>query len=102
MNNNYQPPMQVDPYGGQYLSHPNVPQQFGYSDRFSDDDESDSIDLLKILWVFVHYRWLIAACLITGLVCGAFFTFIQTPKFRATAQMEIQTASAKVIEDIEV
>ena len=102
MNNNYQPPMQVDPYGGQYVGHPNAPQQLGYGDRFNADDENDGIDLLKILWFFVHYRWLIAACLITGIVCGVFFTFIQTPKYRATAQMEIQTASAKAIEELEV
>lgn len=101
MNHN-QLPVQNDPYGNQFLAHPNAYAQLGYGDRFVADDENDSIDLLKLFWFVVHYRWLIAACLITGIVSGVFFTFLQTPKYLATAQMEIQTASAKVIEDLEV
>jgi succinoglycan biosynthesis transport protein ExoP len=101
MNHN-QMPMQIDAQGNQFPSHPYAHSQLGYGDRFNPEDDNDSIDLLKILWFVVHYRWLIAACLVTGLVCGVFFTLIQTPKYRATAQMEIQTAGAKVIEDLEV
>lgn len=66
------------------------------------EDEESGFDPLRIFWFIVHYRWLIAAFLITGLVSGIVFTFLQTPMYRASAKIEIQAASAKIIQDLEV
>ena len=65
------------------------------------DDEA-GFDPLKLFWYVIHYRWLIAAFLVTGFVSGIIFTFLQTPMYRAAANIEIQSAGAKIIQDLEV
>lgn len=75
-------------------------QQSGYSDDFMEPEEG--FDPLKILWLAVHYRWIIACALVTGIVCGIFFTWQQTPLFRSSTKIEIVTSGARIIQDLEV
>lgn len=66
------------------------------------EEEEDSLDPLKLIWYVIHYRWLFAAFLLAGLVIGVFVTFLQTPLYRATTDVEVITPSAKVIQDLEL
>ena len=104
--NHSQPPMPIGPFPNQPVTYPQYPPahwQPGYgAPPFESEEEKDSIDILQLLWFAIHYRWLIAAFLVTGIVCGVFFTFLQTPQFRSTAQIEIQAAGAKVIQELDV
>ena len=70
-----------------------------YYDPFEDEN---SFDPLKLLWFVVHYRWLIAAFILAGLVTGFVITYLQTPLYRASSKVEILTTGAKVIQDLEV
>lgn len=81
--------------GGHNLS----PSSDQWNENFSDEH---SFDPLKLLWLAVHYRWLIVACILVGLVCGLFFTWQQTPLYRATNKIEISNSGAKIIRDLEV
>lgn len=72
---------------------------FGYRDG---DAEPDGFNPLTLLLYVVRYRWLIAFLVAAGLVCGAVFTMMQTPRYMATAQLEVLVPSAKVFKDIEV
>ena len=66
------------------------------------EDDASGFDPLRIFWFIIHYRWLITAFLIAGFVSGIVFTFLQTPMYRASTKIEIQAASAKIIQDLEV
>lgn len=72
---------------------------YGYREA---EPEPDSFNPLTLLLYVVRYRWLIAFLVAVGLVCGAVFTMMQTPRYRATAQLEVLVPSAKVFQDIEV
>ncbi|PCI05320.1 MAG: exopolysaccharide biosynthesis protein [Hyphomicrobiales bacterium] len=79
--------------------YPHSPQPEQWSDTFNDERVFDP---LKLLWLAVHYRWLIVACILAGLASGLFFTWQQTPLYRATNKIEISSSGAKVIQDLEV
>lgn len=72
---------------------------YGYREA---EPEPDAFNPLTLLLYVVRYRWLIAFLVAVGLVCGAVFTMMQTPRYRATAQLEVLVPSAKVFQDIEV
>lgn len=73
------------------------------SDQWNDSfNDERPFDPLKLLWLAVHYRWLIIACILVGLTCGLFFTWQQTPFYRATNKIELSTTGAKIIQDLEV
>src|SRR5687768_10344918 len=65
-------------------------------------DHDEGFNPLKLLFYVVQYRWLIATLSAAGLVAGAVVTMMQTPKYQATAQLEVLVPSAKVFQDIEV
>ena len=70
-----------------------------YRDPFEDEN---SFDPLKLFWFVIHYRWLIAAFILAGIVSGVVFTYLQTPMYRASAKLEILTAGARIFQDLEV
>ncbi len=72
----------------------------GYGQIFEEDD--DGIDPLALLFYVLKHRWLIAILVGVGLVAGVIFTWMQTPLYKATTQLEIQVPSAKVFRDLEV
>lgn len=74
----------------------------GYFDPRMQEQEESKLDPLKIFYYFLKHRWLILSFLITGLIAGALFTFLQTPKYNASTQVEIITQGARVIQDFEV
>jgi len=65
-------------------------------------DDDEGFNPLKLLFYLVQYRWLIAILAVAGMVAGATVTMMQTPKYQATAQLEVLVPSAKVFQDIEV
>ncbi len=76
----------------------------GYAETYreAEAEQDEGFDPLKLLWYVVHYRWIIAALLAGGIASGVLFTWMQTPLYRATANIEILTSGAKVIQDLEV
>lgn len=66
------------------------------------EDEDDGIDPLALLYYVVKHRWLIAIVIAVGLVAGTVVTWMQTPRYQATAQLEVMVPSAKVFQDLEV
>lgn len=72
---------------------------YGYREP---DPEPETFNPLTLLFYVIRYRWLIAFLLAVGVVSGAVFTMMQTPRYRATAQLEVLVPSAKVFQDIEV
>lgn len=84
---------EVAPYAGWYNGN-------GYG-RFG-DDKDDGIDPLALLYYVAKHRWLIAIVIAVGLVAGTVMTWMQTPLYRATAQLEVMVPSAKVFQDLEV
>ena len=72
---------------------------YGYREA---EPEPDSFNPLTLLLYVIRYRWLIAFLVAVGLVSGAVFTMMQTPRYRTTAQLEVLVPSAKVFQDIEV
>lgn len=73
---------------------------FGYGHL--PEEEEDSLDPLKLIWFVIHYRWLFAAFVLAGVVIGVLVTFLQTPLYRATTDVEVIIPSAKVIQDLEL
>lgn len=72
----------------------------GYGQVFEEDD--DGIAPLALLFYLLKHRWLIAIVVAVGLVAGIIVTWMQTPLYKATTQMEVQVPSAKVFQDLEV
>lgn len=62
----------------------------------------EGIDVLRLFLYVVHYRWLLATLVAVGLVGALAVTMMMTPRYRATAQLEVVMPSAKVFQDIEV
>lgn len=73
---------------------------YGYS--IPPVEEEDSLDPLKLIWYVIHYRWLIATLLLSGLVIGILHTYLQTPFYRASTKVEIEAQGARVIRELEV
>jgi len=59
-------------------------------------------DPLKILFVALRYRWLIAFMAVFALVGGYVWTMMQTPIYAATATLELKAPSARVFQDLMV
>lgn len=72
--------------------------QYGYGLQ----DDEPRFDLLSILFRIIQHRWLIASLAILGLVLAVMATMMTTPKYQASAQIEVLVPSAKVFQDIEV
>ncbi len=72
----------------------------GYGPAAEPADEP--FDPLKLLWLLVRYRWLIAAVLGAGLVLGVVVTLMQSPKYAATARIEIMVPTARILQDMDV
>lgn len=83
---------------GAYMPDVGHGQPYGYGLH---DDES-RFDLLSILFRILHHRWLIASLAILGLMLALVATMMMTPKYQASAQLEVLVPSAKVFQDIEV
>ena len=64
-------------------------------------DVEEPFDPLKLLLYVVQYRWLIGTLLVMGAVVGVMVTLMQTPKFKASASLEVQAPSAKVFQDLQ-
>ena len=68
----------------------------------SRDELEEGFNPLRLLLYAVKYRWLIAMLSMAGLVSAFAITMMQTPKYQATAQLEVLVPSAKVFQDIEL
>jgi len=63
---------------------------------------AEPFDPLKLFWLVVRYRWLIAAVLGVGLTLGIVVTLMQSPNYAATARIEIMVPTARILEDMDV
>lgn len=98
-----QPPVPIDlPFQQQIALPQSYQHGANYGTHHDPVEDENSFDPLKVFWFLVHYRWLVGAFLLAGIVSGIVFSFLQTPLYRATANIEIQSATAKIIEDLEV
>ena len=73
--------------------------RYGQTDGY---EQADAFNPLTLLFYVIQYRWLLALLVATGVVAGVVVTMMQTPKYQATAQLEVLVPSAKVFQDIEV
>jgi capsular exopolysaccharide synthesis family protein len=89
-----------DAHPGGYLSHHY--DDVGYGFHPSAAEVEEPFNPLKLLWYVVHYRWLIAIFVGVGLLIGGVATMMQTPKFSATARIEIMVPTARILEDMDV
>lgn len=87
--------------GGAPAFYYDTPAGHGVYGREAFEDER-SFDPLKLLFYVVQYRWLIVLMAAAGIVAGIIVTMMQTPKYQATATLEVLVPSAKVFKDIEV
>jgi len=85
---------------GYALPGPYSGEPYGFQDLREETEAP--FDPLKLLWYVVQYRWLIAVLCVLGLVLGGVITFMQSPKYQATARIEIMVPTARVLEDLDV
>lgn len=57
---------------------------------------------LQLLLYVARYRWLIVTFAAAGLALAFVVTMMQTPKYKASTQLEVLVPSARVFQDIEV
>lgn len=85
-------------YGPPGFYHP-----FGWNDDASyRPDQEEGADPIDLLLCALRYRWLLAGFVIAGLIVGVLATYLQTPLYRATADVEIVPSGAKIFQDLEV
>ncbi|WP_421852639.1 GumC family protein [Oricola sp.] len=87
------------------LTRSNLPRTRDFEDERYDpysEEEEDGIDPLQLLWYAIKYRWLIATLLAAGIVVGVLVTYVQTPLYRATTNVEVIPPGAKIIQDLEL
>ena len=97
------------------MNHPHDPQGSGAMTSYAPwygghgngygpgmEEDEGGIDPLALLRYAIKYRWMIAITLALGLVTGLVVTWMMTPLYRATAQIEVQVPAAKVFQDLEV
>ncbi len=65
-------------------------------------NDQPPFDPLQLLAYAIHYRWLIVGFALLGIGAGLVKTYSQTPMYRATAKLEIQAASPRVYEELQV
>lgn len=73
-------------------------QDYGYEPA----EQNEGINVLRLFFYVVQYRWLLATLAAIGLVAALAVTMMMTPVYHATAQLEVLVPSAKVFQDIEV
>lgn len=88
---------------GRELDHRREPARDERAHEGMAPDYGDTLELdpIKLFWIAVHYRWIIATCMACGLVAGILVTWLQTPIYRAETKIEILTSNVKVLEEIE-
>lgn len=89
-----------DPRGGALAARVDGPAWGGYGAVA--DPVEEPFDPVKLLWLVVHYRWLIAIIIAVGLTLGLVVTLMQSPKYAATARIEIMVPTARILEDMDV
>lgn len=80
-------------YGAYYAT-----PDFGYDAG----ERPGGIDVVGLFFRVVAYRWLVAGIVTVCLVSAVLVTLIQTPKYQATAKLEVVVPSARVFEDLEI
>lgn len=73
---------------------------FGYGYDVGPDEKE--IDLFRLFLYILKYRWMLLTLAVIGIFSALAITMMVTPKYRASAQLEVLVPSAKVFQDIEV
>ena len=84
--------------GSRQLVDPVNYQPYGYAEA----ERESLFDPLKLLFLLIQYRWLIAFLLACAVVVGTIVTFMMTPVYQSQVRLEIMTPSARVFQDLEV
>lgn len=85
------------------LAHTFVESHVAHSNYGADTTDGEKeLDLFKLFLYAVHYRWLLITLAAIGMLFAFAVTTMMTPKYRASAQLEVMVPSAKVYQDIEV
>src|SRR5690606_15513274 len=84
--------------GGRHLVDPVNYHPYG----FEEAERETFFDPLKILFLIVQYRWIIAFLVACAMVVGVVVTFMTTPVYQSSVRLEIMTPSARVFQDLEV
>jgi polysaccharide biosynthesis transport protein len=94
------------PMGGAVPQTVGGPPAHGYSPYagygFEEQEREGLFDPLKLLFLAVQYRWLIAAMVAMAVVTGLVVTMMQTPVYQSTSRLEVMVPSARVFQDMEV
>jgi len=69
---------------------------------FPSEEPGEAFNPLQLIIYAVRYRWLILVFVAAGLVAGFAITQMQTPKYRATAELEVFAPTARVMQDMQV
>lgn len=72
----------------------------GYTDEFPDRVDESRIpfeNLKKYLWIFYRHRWVALGIVVATVALGLIYTLLSTPLFMATATIQIDKESAKVV-----
>ena len=56
-------------------------------------EEGDGLDIRRYLQILLNHKWLILACLVTGLVLAQLETSMTTPLYRASTTIQIDPPS---------
>ncbi len=65
-------------------------------------DEAQGFNLLKLFWLVMRYRWLAGGVVASALLLGVLGTLMQSPRYAATARIEILVPTARVLQDLDV
>lgn len=87
---------------GHYVAHPNLRSEYGYDDSGHFEPQERGLDL-RALWGAVYRnRYVIGAALLLGLLAGFGAALLTAPSYRATATVQIDQQSAKVLNSQDV
>ena len=81
------------------MAHPGYAQPFPMG--YEDERDHFTFNPVQLFWYVVHYRWLIAAFALCGIVASLFITWSTTPLYRAGTTVEILTSGVKALEEFE-
>lgn len=68
----------------------------------SSEESRFSLDPVRLFWMVFSYRWLLLSLLVLGVLLAVIQTSLQTPIYRASIKVSIQTAGAVSVSEFEV
>ncbi len=73
-----------------------------FSDGISDEGDDLAATLQYYIRLVLKRKWLISGIAVACLILGGVATLMKTPKYSATARLQIERTSAKIVEGADV